>query len=66
MPIDNLTIARASTGILNPNCSMLPHMRSTAESFFRGLRGYSTSRSIGQYSTLCTVGGEVITWYYRP
>jgi hypothetical protein len=29
---------RASTGTLNPNSLMLPHMRSTAASFFRRLR----------------------------
>jgi hypothetical protein len=36
------------------------HMGSTAASFFRGFRWYSTRRSIGQYSMNCAIGDEII------
>ncbi len=49
MVINDLAVAACENrGILTPNSRMLPHMRSTTESFLRGLRAQKTRRSIGQ------------------
>lgn len=55
-PSTTSPLLRARTGILNPNSRIDPHIRSTAASFFLGLREYGNKRSIGQSSIPCAAG----------
>ena len=59
MAVHHFAVAPDQHGILKPNSRIDAHMRSTAASFLRGLRGYSRRRSIGQIS-ICWAGGDEI------
>jgi hypothetical protein len=54
-PSTTSPLLRTRQGILKPNSRIEEHMRSTAPSFLRGLRAYSTSRSI-RHISICCVG----------